>query len=153
MRTYEAFASISAPPDEVWRVLSDVVAWPDWLPTVTAVEALDSRPLRLGSRFVVRQPKLRPATWAVTEMHPPNHFVWIARSPGVVMTAQHVVARQAPSACRLLLRFSFTGPLGGIVGWIFRAITDSYLAQEAASLKRRAEAGNGGRDARGEFGT
>lgn len=69
MPTYEASISIAAPRESVWRVLSAVAAWPEWLPTVTSVQALDGDPLKLGSRYTVRQPKLRPATWVVTELN------------------------------------------------------------------------------------
>ena len=139
MLTYEAFATISAQSDAVWRILSDVAAWPTWLSTVNAVQALDTNTLKLGSRFVVRQPKLKPATWVVTELDEATRFVWVARSPGLVMTAEHTVSREGPAACKVVLRFSFAGLLGGLIGRAFRATTESYLAQEAASLKLRAE--------------
>jgi ribosome-associated toxin RatA of RatAB toxin-antitoxin module len=140
MPTYEASASIATPAEAVWRILSDVASWPDWLPTVDAVEALDTEAPSLGSRFVVRQPKLRPVTRVVTELDPPRRFVWIARSPGLALTAEHTIDPQGPTASKVLLRFSFAGLLGGIVGRVFRSITESYLAQEAASLKQRTEA-------------
>lgn len=70
MPSYEVFIDIQAPPDLIWPVLSDVVAWPDWLPTVTSVQPLQGRSLELGSRYTVTQPKLRPATWVVTELVP-----------------------------------------------------------------------------------
>ena len=136
--TYEARASISAPGDAVWRILSDVAAWPEWLPTVDAVEPLDSRTLQLGSRFRVRQPKLRPATWVVTELGDAR-FVWCARSPALLMTAEHSVYRENATASRVLLTFSFAGLLGGIVGRVFRSTTQRYLAIEATSLKSKAE--------------
>jgi uncharacterized membrane protein len=139
MPTYEASALIAAPPDEVWRVLSDVTAWPDWLPTVAKVEPLDGKSLSSGSRYVVRQPKLKPATWVVTELAPPSRFVWLARSPGLAMVAEHIVDATSPATSRVILRFSFNGLLGGIIGKLFRSVTESYLAQEAASLKQKVE--------------
>ena len=143
MPTYEASASISASADEVWRILSDVASWPEWLPTVTTVESLDTKTLKPGSRFLVRQPKLRPTTWVVTEFSPPVRFAWIARSPGLAMTAEHMVDAHTPGASRVLLRYSFSAPLGGLVGRLFRSITERYLAQEVASLKLKAESMSG----------
>ena len=121
-------------------MLSDVASWADWLPTVTKVEPLDERTLRLGARFVVHQPRLRPATWAVSELEPPRHFAWVARSPGVRMIAEHTISEDSPSSSTVRLRFSFAGPVGTIIGRLFGSITQSYLAQEAASLKRKVEA-------------
>jgi carbon monoxide dehydrogenase subunit G len=139
MVTYEASISIAAPREAVWRSLADVAEWPDWLPTVASVHALDAVRLQLGARFVLKQPKLRPATWVVTVLEPPRRFVWEARSLGLKMTAEHIVD-EAASGANVSLRFSFDGFLGGLLGRLFRATTQSYLAQEAAALKRKAEA-------------
>jgi uncharacterized protein YndB with AHSA1/START domain len=139
MPTYEASISIAAPRESVWRVLADVAAWPQWLPTVTSVQALDGDPLKLGSRYTVHQPKLRPATWVVTELKPPHSFVWRARTPGLLMIATHAIEKDPTSGSRVTLRFEFVGLLGAPLGWLFRSITERYLAQEAASLKLTVE--------------
>jgi carbon monoxide dehydrogenase subunit G len=140
MLTYETSVSIAAPRDAVWRVLSEVTAWPDWLPTVVKVEPLDGQGLSLGSRFVVQQPKLRPTTWVVSEVQQPRRFVWVARSPGLTMIAEHTVEADAQARSNVILRFSFSGLIGGIIGRVFRSVTKRYLEQEAASLKQRVEA-------------
>jgi uncharacterized membrane protein len=119
----------------VWRVLSTVVAWPDWLPTVSAVEPHDGKPLSIGFRYTVRQPRLRPATWVVTELEPPRSFVWQARSPGLLMTAGHTIAESSPGKSQVTLQFSFAGLLGAPMGWLFRSVVERYLAQELTSLK------------------
>lgn len=142
MPTYEASISIAAPHEAVWRALSDVTSWPQWLPTVTSVQALDGAALKLGHRYLVHQPKLRPATWVVVELDQSGRFVWHARSPGVLMVAEHTVRETGHGTSAAVLRFSFSGLLGGLIGRLFRSITESYLATEAASLKRRAEAGH-----------
>jgi uncharacterized membrane protein len=140
MLTYESSTSIDAPVEAVWRVLSDVSQWPHWLPTVSRVEPLNGEALRPGARFVVHQPKLRPATWTVSEMDEPRRFVWVARSPGLQMVAEHAITQDSPATSRVVLRFSFGGLLGGIIGRSFKPIAQSYLVQEAASLKQRVEA-------------
>ncbi len=139
MPSYEASVAISAPREAVWRVLSNVVAWPDWLPTVSSVQSLQARSLEVGGRYIVTQPKLRPTTWVVTELAPPQRFTWQARSPGLLMVADHSVEASSPSSSQVNLRFSFVGLLGLPVGWLFRSITERYLAQEASSLRRKVE--------------
>lgn len=139
MRSFEASTSIAAPREAVWRVLSDVAAWPEWLPTVDGVQPLDGTRLAIGSRFLVRQPKLRPATWVVTVLEPPRRFVWRARSPGLEMVAEHIVDESAPGTSSVVLRYSFAGLLGGPIGRIYRSITERYLSLEAASLQRTVE--------------
>jgi hypothetical protein len=140
MPTYEACQAIGASQDQVWRVLSNVTAWPEWLPTVSKVDPLDGDHLNIGSRFVVYQPKLRPATWVVTELAPPRQFIWSARSIGWLMVAEHEVSAQPDGTCRVTLRFSFKGAIGSLLGWAFGPLTRSYLAREAAALKHTAEA-------------
>ena len=139
MPSYEVFIDIQAPPDLIWPVLSDVVAWPDWLPTVTSVQPLQGRSLELGSRYTVTQPKLRPATWVVTELVPLQRFTWQAQSPGLLMVAEHSVEVNSATSSRAWLRFSFTGLLGAPFSWLYRSITKNYLAQEATSLQRKVE--------------
>jgi len=55
------------------------------------------------------------------------------------MVAEHSVTPDSPASTRLVLRFTFAGLLGGIVGRLFSSLTKSYLAREAASLKQRVE--------------
>jgi hypothetical protein len=103
------------------------------------VEPLDGAQLRVGSRYLVRQPKLRPATWVVTELEPPRRFEWQARSPGLLMIADHRIRESGDGSVEVTLRFSFHGLLGALVGRLFGRITRQYLLQEVASLKRRVE--------------
>jgi len=139
MPAYNASISIAAPGELIWRVLEAVAAWPEWLPTVSSVQPLDGKALKLGARYIVRQPKLRPATWVVTEYQPPRRFVWQARSPGVLMIAAHTIEEAPAGRSHVVLRFSFAGLLGAPIGWLFCSITKRYLAQELASLKLMVE--------------
>jgi len=138
MQSFEASISVAAPRESVWLVLADVVAWPEWLPTVASVEPHDGNALKVGFRYTVRQPKLRPATWIVTHLEAPHRFVWQARSPGLLMTAEHTV-QQSSGASQVTLRFSFQGLLGAAVSWLFGSVTQRYLSQETASLKLKVE--------------
>jgi hypothetical protein len=140
MITYEASATIRAPVEPVWLRLSDVLHWNRWTPTVTRIEALDAPELEPGRRFLVHQPKLRPAIWRVTRVDAGSSFSWESRAPGVVMLAGHSVESLPSGDTRLELRFSFGGLLGPIVGRLNRRIVESYIATEAASLCRSVEA-------------
>lgn len=139
MPSYDASIQIAASRESVWRVLADVVAWPGWLPTVHSVQALDGRQLEVGFGYVVRQPKLRPATWIVTELEQPRRFVWQARSPALLMVAEHTIEEVSPGESKVILCFSFAGMLGAPLGRLFRSVTQRYLAQEVAALKLEVE--------------
>jgi uncharacterized membrane protein len=140
MRDFQIEVEIDAPADATWAVMRDVERWPEWTPTVTSVRLLDDGPLRVGSRAVIRQPKLPPAKWRVTELDDGSRrFTWCNGGPGVLVTARHSVdARGEGSRARLSLRFS--GMLGGMVAALTRRINEQYLAIEAKGLRERSEA-------------
>ena len=139
MQEFQHSIQIDAPVDIAWRFLSHVGQWPQWLPTISDVRPLGSSIVEPGGRFVVRQPKLPPATWLVTEVSAPHSFVWESRSPGVRTRAAHVLTALSPDTCALELRFAFSGWLGKPLGFLFARLTQSYLAQECAALKTAAE--------------
>jgi uncharacterized membrane protein len=142
MPSYSRSVTIAASRESVWSVLADVAAWADWLPTVDSVEPLDSRALAPGARFRILQPKLRPATWVVTQLEPSKRFVWESRSPGVVAIADHIVEERSPGHSDVVLRMTFSGLLSGPVALLFGSITENYLSQEAAALQARVREGS-----------
>src|SRR3954468_5299004 len=105
MPIHQTTITINAAPEAVWQILSNVVAWPRWLSTVTSVEALDGEMLTAGHRFRVLQPKLRPATWVVSAVEPNRRFEWRAHSPGVLMVADHLIEHLASGESSVFLRF------------------------------------------------
>jgi len=55
------------------------------------------------------------------------------------MVADHSIEEDSQGISYVTLRFSFQGPLGAPIGWLFRSITERYIAQEAASIKLKVE--------------
>lgn len=138
MRGLEHAVTIAAPPERVWAVVVDVERWPERIPTVDTVERLDDGPLVVGSRTRLQQPRLSPAVWTVTELVVGSSYTWESSSPGVTITASHVVEPH-PDGSRLTLALSVSGPLSG-VGWLAtRSLSQRYVETEAASIKRAAE--------------
>jgi uncharacterized membrane protein len=130
--------TVDAPPERVWAVVADVARWPERIPTVHAVERLDAGPLRVGSRTRLEQPRLPTAVWTVTELADGSSYTWESRSPGVTVTAAHVVEPH-PDGSRLTLSVNVSGPMSRI-GWLMtRSLTKRYVETEAASLRRVAE--------------
>src|SRR3954453_10587572 len=102
---------IQAPPDRVWAAVRDIERWPEWTPTVISVRPLDPGQLAVGSRAIVRQPKLLPARWQITELEEGRSFSWITRRPGISVTACHSV-EGAGNGSRATLSLDFSGLLG-----------------------------------------
>jgi uncharacterized membrane protein len=135
---YEHEILIQASPQRVWEVFSDVQRWPEWMPTITAVERLDDGPLRVGSRTRIRQPRLPVAVWEVTELEDGRQFTWVSRGPGVRTTGSHRVTT-TPDGTVAVSSIDQDGPLGQLLGLLLRNLTNRYLRLEGESLKERSE--------------
>jgi uncharacterized protein YndB with AHSA1/START domain len=129
---------IQAPPERVWEVLKNIEHWPEWTPSMINIERLDAGPLTINSRARVRQPRLLPAVWQVTELIPPRSFTWITRSPGVHITAGQVIEPVADGS-RVTLSVDFSGLLAPVIARLTRSLTERYMGLEAIALKRRSE--------------
>lgn len=147
---FERSVTVAASPAAVFSVLADVERWPEWHPACDEARRLDTGPLRVGSRAVLRQPKLPVTTWEVTQLDPATGFVWVARAPGALTVAEHHIApgwatvaapgsgtRGDAAVVRLVVTQS--GPLGALVGLALRGITRRYVTMEADAVKARSE--------------
>jgi uncharacterized membrane protein len=130
---------IEAPPDRIWAALRDIEHWSEWSPTVISIRRLDAGQLAVGSRAIVRQPKLLPARWQVTEIEEGRGFTWATAGPGLLVTAHHYI-EAAASSSRVTLSLDFSGPFGALVARLTRCLNERYLALEAQGLKKHAEA-------------
>jgi uncharacterized membrane protein len=139
MPIYQVTQRINAPADVVWKHLSNILAWPEWLPTVTEVSPLEKKTFQLGAKFKVIQPKLRPTIWQVTKLEPGQCFIWESTSPGIQLWASHTVRIIGPEESEVELQFRFSGTLGVFLGWLAGPITRKYITTEASSLKVLAE--------------
>ena len=140
MKSFTTTIDIKAPPARVWAVLADIEGWPDWTPSVTTVERLDAGPLVVGSRARLRQPKLSPAIWQITEIERGASFTWTTRSFGLAVTGHHLVEPiKKGNASRVTLTIEFRGLLAPLVAWLTRGLNTRYLGMEAAGLKKRSE--------------
>ena len=130
---------IDAPPDLVWSVMRDIDRWPEWTPTVTSIRKLGKGPLVVGSRLVIKQPKLPPSVWKLTVMDDKaRSFDWTTGFPGMLLTASHrVEPTDGRSRAHLSIRFS--GVFGPLFARLTKGINDGYLALEANGLKERSE--------------
>ena len=132
--------STTAGPDVVWAVLSDIEAWPTWLPTVTAVERTGGpAQVGVGSTFAVTQPRLGRAEWKVTLWEPGRGFTWQSRRPGVLTTGVHRVHPLDPGA-EVEIGIDWAGRGRVLARAAFGRMTRAYVEREAEALVRTAEA-------------
>jgi len=129
---------IDAPPEKVFAVLCDVERWPEWTSTMTRVRRLESGPFLIGSSAQVHQPKLRAAVWRVTELKDGRNFTWMTRSPGLRMTAGHLIEPKGAGS-RVELTFELSGLFAPVVSRLYGGLIERYVATESQGLKRLCE--------------
>jgi hypothetical protein len=93
----------------------------------------------MGARFHVRQPKLRPSVWEVTQLEAGRRFVWTTSAPGFAIRADHIVEAAGADESELTLTIRFSGVFGPLLGLLAAGTVKDYLAIEASSLKSCAE--------------
>ena len=138
MRTFNVSTDIAAPAERVWEVMIDTNRWHEWTPSITSVKRLSDAPIAVGSRVLIRQPKIPPASWTVTAIEPGASFTWVSVGPGMRIIARHSV-ESVGDGSRATLSLELQGVLGGLFGRMTRGITERYLALEARGLKARSE--------------
>lgn len=143
MRACEITATIKAPASAVWSRLAAVCEWPSWLPTVSSVIPAGDQQLAIGRQYQIVQPRLRPATWTVTEFTPGRSFTWESRSPGVMVMAQHIVTNIGADTSTVLLRITFAGLLAPVAFLLGRRLTNEYIGREAEAIRTVVERSHG----------
>ncbi len=88
---------------------------------------------------IVRQPKLRPAVWQVTELEESRNFTWVMRTPGLRMQAEHLIERR-DAGSRALLTFELSGLIAPLISRLYGGLIEQYITTESRGLKQRAEA-------------
>jgi uncharacterized membrane protein len=137
----ERTIEISAPPERIWAIMSDVARWPEWTPSVTSVEMLDDGPFRIGMRARIKQPRLPTAVWTVTAVDPGRRFTWQNIAPGLTSVGDHrIEVRGTSSVSRVTLTLTWRGWMAPVIRLLFGRLSRRYVQMEAESLKRRSEA-------------
>lgn len=138
MKSFVETRSIHAPVDRVWQVMTEVDRWHEWTPSITRITRQEASPLGLGSRVVVKQPKLLPAPLTVTAFAPNQSFTWEGKSPGLHTIAHHRVEATG-DGCKATLVLEFHGLLSGLVARLAGDLVARYVRWEAEGLKARSE--------------
>lgn len=139
MRKFSVTSDIAAPPDRVWSVMCDVDRWHEWTPSITSVQRVDGRPLEIGTRVVIRQPRFPAASWTVTTLVPGELFAWTSKAPGLKVVGTHAVVADDKGDSRATLAIEIDGMLGALWESLTREITEKYVTMEAHGLKARSE--------------
>ena len=138
MRNFTREIDVAAPPERVWQVMSDLDKWPEWTRSVSSVKRLGDKPFAIGTKVLVRQPKLPPAVWTISVIQTGTSFTWTSSGPAIHVTAKHPIA-PAPGGSRVTLYLEYRGFVGEIFARLTEQITQRYMSYEAEGLKARSE--------------
>jgi hypothetical protein len=148
MREIQTEIEIDAPPEEVWRVLTDFASYPVWNPFVKKVEGEP----RVGGRLeiFVQVPEGRGMKFTprVLRYERPRELRWIGSLPiPGLFNGEHIFKLEpaGPGRTRFLHGERFTGLLIPLMGAMFEKVERGYRLMNEA-LKTRVE---GGREAEG----
>lgn len=144
-RSLETDILIDAPPDEVWRILSDFARYPEWNPFIVSISGA-AKPGR-SLRVTLEPPGRKPMTFrpVVKSAVPGREFRWLGRMfvPGIFDGHHQFVLEDTDQGTRFVHRESFSGLLAGFVlRTMGEAIRKGFIQMNEA-LKERAEQGEG----------
>ena len=137
MRSYQATAIIEAPPEEIWPVLTDIAAWPEWDSGVTNVHGRLAVGEKLKIRVEANPGRAFPVR--VVTLSEPDRIVFRGGMPLGLFTGERTYTLQPEGAStRFPMREQYTGPLARM---IFKSIPDlgPSFQQFANGLKQQTE--------------
>lgn len=129
---------IDASPAAVWAVLTDVEHAPDWTPTMSKVERLDSGPFGPDSSVRIKLVGFPATPWRVTQFDDGRSFTWVAQS-GPRVTATHTVEPDG-NGTKLTLSIDTSGAVALVFAPVLRWVSPRNIKREAAGLKAHCEA-------------
>ncbi len=138
---------IAAPPEAVWRVLTDLERWSEW----NTMIRYEGGRLAVGERLVLRLTPRSGAGYAfrptVTALDAPRRLAWVGRTgvPGIFDGAHGYTLRPVDGATELIDREVYSGLLAPVVERT-AAMRDAPagFAEWDLALKRRVEDGAAG---------
>ncbi len=139
MKSYDAAATIDAPPEAVWAILTDAPAYAQWDSGVQQVEGRIAPGERI--KVVSEANPGRAFPVKVTEFEPGRSMVWSGGMPlGLFKGVRTFTLAPEGAATRFIMREEYSGPL---LPMIWRSMPDlgPSFQQFARGLKARAEAG------------
>jgi hypothetical protein len=131
---------IHARPETVWKVLTELVAYPTWNTTVDKVEGTIAPGQKLTIHAKIAPGKAFPVK--VTALEPPRRMVWTGGAPlKFIFKGERtfLVTAKTPNTVEFSMEEVFDGLLAGAIGKSIPNLQPAF-DEFAACLKARAEA-------------
>jgi hypothetical protein len=138
VKIIDTTSHIDAPPEIVWRVITDFDAYPDWNPFITSLEGDVREGARLRATFQLAGHKPRTFRPTVTVVDTGRLLVWVGRlAVPKLFDAEHCFAvRPLDSGTEFVHTERFRGVLPPLLGGILAATHDAFTRMDAALIAR-----------------
>lgn len=129
---------IKAEPTIIFGILSDVESWNSWTKSITTISFIKNSKFKLGGKVKIKQPKLLPAVWTISEITENKSFTWKKKSLGVTLTAHHSLVTINNKTC-VEVTMIYEGFLALLLYRVSSSLTSKYLTTEIIGLKKKCE--------------
>ena len=139
MKSYDAAATIEAPPETIWAILTDAPSYPQWDSGVQKVEGTIAPGEKI--KVVSEANPGRAFPVKVTAFEPARAMTWSGGMPlGLFKGVRTFSLIPDGTTTRFTMREEYSGPM---LGLIWRSMPDlgPSFEQFARGLKQRAEHG------------
>ena len=135
---FKSTININASPDDIWAILTDGAAFPDWEPNVTKVEGTIAAGEKITVHTKVSPNQAFPVT--VSEFTPGKKMVWTGGMPLGLFKGERsfTLEPQSDGTTQVTTHEVFSGLLKPIMARMIPDLTESF-EQFSAGLKSRAE--------------
>jgi hypothetical protein len=138
MKSYDAEATIAAPPETVWAILTDAPAYTEWDNGVKRLEGTIAPGGELKITSEADPKRANPVR--VTAFEPARTMTWTGGMPlGLFKGVRTFTLTPAGDGTRFAMREEFTGPMLPLI-WRSMPNLGPAFARFARGLKARAEA-------------
>jgi uncharacterized protein YndB with AHSA1/START domain len=126
---------IQAPPEVVWNIQTNINAWSQWQPTISAAK-LEKEPA-VGSTFTWKTGGIT-ITSTIREVEPQRRIAWTGKGLGT--EARHIwILKPEATGTRVITEESMEGWLVQIMKLFMPKFLDDSLDTWLLNLKRKAE--------------
>lgn len=136
---FSSTVSINATPEQIWAVMTDAAAFPEWEPNVTKVEGTIAAGQKITVHTKISPNQAFPVT--VSEFIPGQKMTWTGGMPLGLFKGERTftLTPQGDGSTQVTTREVFSGLLKPIMSRMIPDLTESF-EQFAQGLKNRAEA-------------
>lgn len=138
MKTFTASANIKAPPDTIWRILTDAPNYPTWDPWAIRIEGTIAPGQTITAYTKLNPKQAFPAK--VSEFVPGQKMIWSGGMPlGLFKGVRtFILSPKGDGSIDFTLREEFSGPLLPLFSGSLPDMTKPFQ-DFVAGLKARAE--------------